>query len=102
MKHIIIIIGIFVKRLEFLGLDYVGISRHDADLLNYDSTLKLIGYLKPTCIIDASAVVGGIKFNSEFPVKFLGENLEIQNNLMRAAHEANVEKFIFHQMKFSC
>ncbi len=84
-----------VKKLTYLGLDHIGITRADADLLNYDSTQKLIYALRPTCIIDAAAVVGGIKYNSEFPVKFLIENLEMQNNLMRAAHEANVEKFIF-------
>ena len=83
------------KRLEFLGLDYVGISRSDADLLDFESTRKLLNYLKPTCVIDAAAVVGGIKYNSDFPVKFLQENLEIQKNLMHASHEANVEKFVF-------
>jgi GDP-L-fucose synthase len=83
------------KRLELLGLDYVGISRSDADLLDFESTRKLINYLKPTCVIDAAAVVGGIKYNSDFPVKFLQENLEIQKNLMRASQEANVEKFVF-------
>ena len=83
------------KRLELLGLNYVGISRSDADLLDFESTRKLINYLKPTCVIDAAAVVGGIKYNSEFPVKFLQENLEIQKNLMRASQEANVEKFVF-------
>jgi GDP-L-fucose synthase len=84
-----------VKKLGSLGLNYRGITRADADLLDYDSTQKLIQALRPTCIIDAAAVVGGIKYNSEFPVKFLSENLEMQNNLMRAAHEANVEKFVF-------
>jgi GDP-L-fucose synthase len=83
------------KKLETLGLNYVGISRSDVDLLDYKSTKNFIDYLKPTCIIDAAAVVGGIKYNSDFPVKFLGENIEIQNNLMRASHEANVEKFVF-------
>jgi GDP-L-fucose synthase len=83
------------KKLETLGLNYVGISRSDVDLLDYKSTQSFIDYLKPTCIIDAAAVVGGIKYNSDFPVKFLRENIEIQNNLMRASHEANVEKFVF-------
>jgi GDP-L-fucose synthase len=84
-----------LKKLKYLGLNHIGISRSDADLLDYKSTHKLINSLQPTCIIDAAAVVGGIKYNSEFPVKFLTENIEIQNNLMRASHEANVEKFIF-------
>jgi nucleoside-diphosphate-sugar epimerase len=31
-----------VKKLESLGLDHIGISRSDADLLDYNSTRKLI------------------------------------------------------------
>jgi GDP-L-fucose synthase len=84
-----------MKKLGYLSLEHVGMSRVDADFLNYESTRNLIHALKPTCVIDAAAVVGGIKYNSKSPVKFLVENLEIQNNLMRASYEANVEKFIF-------
>jgi GDP-L-fucose synthase len=84
-----------LNQLKLTNFDYKGITRKDANLLDYNAVLKLIDDLRPTCIIDAAAVVGGIKYNSEFPVKFLSENLEIQNNLMRAAHEVDVEKFIF-------
>ena len=84
-----------LNQLKLTSFDYKGITRKDANLLDYNAVLKLIDDLRPTCIIDAAAVVGGIKYNSEFPVKFLSENLEIQNNLMRAAHEVDVEKFIF-------
>ena len=84
-----------LNQLKLTSFDYKGITRKDANLLDYNAVLKLIDDLRPSCIIDAAAVVGGIKYNSEFPVKFLSENLEIQNNLMRAAHEVDVEKFIF-------
>ena len=84
-----------VKRLDLLDLNFVGISRNEVDLLNYQATEDLINDLRPTCVIDAAAIVGGIKFNSEFPVKSLEENLGIQNNLMRASHKAGVDKFIF-------
>lgn len=45
--------------------------------------------------MDAAAKVGGIGANNSFPVEFLGDNLTIQGNLMRAGHKANVEKFVF-------
>ena len=45
--------------------------------------------------MDAAAKVGGIGANNSFPVEFLADNLRIQNNLMEAAHAADVEKFIF-------
>jgi GDP-L-fucose synthase len=46
-------------------------------------------------MVIAAARVGGIWANSNYPVEFLTENLEIQNNLMTAAHEAGVANLIF-------
>ena len=50
---------------------------------------------KPVVIIDAAAKVGGILANSQNPYEFLMDNMLIQNNLIRTAHELNIEKFIF-------
>ena len=50
---------------------------------------------KPDAIIDAAAKVGGILANSTYPYEFLMDNMLIQNNLIRAAHELNIKKFIF-------
>ena len=43
----------------------------------------------------AAAKVGGIKANNDRPVEFLLENLQIQNNLIHAAHENGVRKLLF-------
>jgi len=43
----------------------------------------------------AAAKVGGIQANNSFPAEFLGENLLIQTNIIRAAHQANVPKLLF-------
>ena len=43
----------------------------------------------------ASARVGGIKANNDEPVEFLLENLQIQNNIIHAAHENGVRKLLF-------
>ena len=50
---------------------------------------------KPEAIIDAAAKVGGILANSTQPYEFLMDNMLIQNNLIKAAHELNIKKFIF-------
>jgi len=42
-----------------------------------------------------AAKVGGIKANNDRPVEFLLENLEIQNNVIRAAYENGVSKLLF-------
>jgi len=77
------------------GRRVIGISRSVVNLLDAKATLDFVTSVKPSLIVSAAAKVGGIGANDAFPVEFLSENLTIQNNLMRAAHEAGVEKFIF-------
>ena len=77
------------------GQDVVGLTRSNVNLLNRNEVFSYIQDLKPSAIIDAAAKVGGIGANDKYPVDFLTENLQIQTNLMDAAHNANVEKFVF-------
>ncbi len=46
-------------------------------------------------MVVAAAKVGGIKANNDRPVEFLLDNLQIQNNLIRAAHENGARKLLF-------
>ena len=78
-----------------LGHEVFAISRREVDLSDSDSTLVAVADFKPDLIIDAAARVGGIGANNSKPVEFLLQNLKIQNNLMSAAHEVWVEKFVF-------
>ncbi|MBU3753407.1 MAG: GDP-L-fucose synthase [Candidatus Nanopelagicaceae bacterium] len=73
----------------------VGINSKVVDLLDRKATFEFINDHKPSVVIDAAAIVGGIGANNSFPVDFLSKNLQIQNNLMDASHEANVERFVF-------
>lgn len=50
---------------------------------------------KPDFVVFAAAKVGGIKANNDLPVEFLLDNLQIQNNVIRAAHGAGVRKLLF-------
>ena len=84
-----------LRGLSKAGKIAVGINSKDVDLLDRKKTFEYIQDLKPSLIIDAAARVGGIGANSNFPVEFLSENLQIQCNLMDAAHVAKVEKFVF-------
>jgi GDP-L-fucose synthase len=67
----------------------------ELDLRNQKDVFDFISEEKPSIIIDAAARVGGILANNNFPYQFLMDNMLIQNNLIQAAHELNVEKFIF-------
>jgi len=70
-------------------------SSGELDLRNQQAVYNFIEAEKPDVVIDAAARVGGILANRDYPWQFLYENLEIQNNLISAAHENDVEKFVF-------
>ena len=84
-----------VRAFEKAGKEVVGINRSVVDLLDLPATKKFLKDVAPSMVIDAAARVGGIGANNAFPVEFLTDNIRIQSNLMDAAHEANVERFIF-------
>jgi GDP-L-fucose synthase len=72
-----------------------GMSSAELDLRDREKVIRVISELKPTVIVNAAAIVGGILANRDSPVRFLSENLQMQTNLIDAAHQASVEKFIF-------
>ena len=72
-----------------------GVTSKELDLRNQQAVRDFIQKIKPDVIIDAAAKVGGILANNNFPFQFLMENMQIQNNLIDAAHHFGVEKFIF-------
>lgn len=70
-------------------------TRAELDLRDSVAVEDFFRSEKPTYLIAAAAKVGGIKANSDQPVEFLLENLQLQNNLIRAAHEHGLRKLIF-------
>lgn len=84
-----------VKEFERHNLQVIQLNRSTVDLLDLPSTRSIVKQIAPNVLVDAAAKVGGIGANNSHPVEFLTENLSIQSNLMSAAHEAKVDKFIF-------
>jgi GDP-L-fucose synthase len=70
-------------------------KRATLDLTDESAVAKFFAEERPHIVIVAAAKVGGIKANNDFPVEFLVENLQIQNNVIRAAHENGVRKLLF-------
>jgi GDP-L-fucose synthase len=70
-------------------------DRTEVDLRNASDVDRFFAREQPGVVIFAAAKVGGIKANSDLPVEFLLENLQMQNNVMRAAHDAGVRKLLF-------
>ena len=84
------------RALEKAGYkNLMGRSSSELDLRNQAAVNEFIKAEKPSAVIDAAARVGGILANDTYPYEFLMDNMLIQNNLIRAAHENNVSKFIF-------
>jgi GDP-L-fucose synthase len=70
-------------------------TRAELDLTNRSAVEEFFGNERPAIVVVAAAKVGGIKANSDRPVEFLIENLQIQNNLICAAHASGVRKLLF-------
>ena len=73
----------------------VGKTSKELDLRDQKAVEDFIRSEKLVAIIDAAAKVGGILANDTYPYEFLMDNMLIQNNLIRSAHENDVPKFIF-------
>jgi len=84
-----------MRSLASKGESVIGINRKVVDLLDRKATFEFVNSIKPELIIDAAAIVGGIGANNNYPVEFLSNNIQIQSNLMDAAHSANVDRFVF-------
>ena len=85
-----------VRKLEREGFDnLVTRDRSQLDLRNEAAVDLFFEQEKPAIVIFAAAKVGGIKANNDQPVEFLLDNIQIQNNVIRAAHHAGVRKLLF-------
>ena len=73
----------------------VGKTSKELDLRDQKAVEEFIKTEQPVAIIDSAAKVGGILANDTYPYEFLMDNMLIQNNLIRSAHENDVPKFIF-------
>ena len=76
-------------------INLIGKTSKELDLRDQNAVEEFIKTEKPVAVIDAAAKVGGILANDTYPYEFLMDNMLIQNNLIRSAHENDVPKFIF-------
>lgn len=67
----------------------------ELDLRSQQDVKQFFCEEQPDMVVDAAARVGGIMANNEYPWQFLYENLEMQNNIIAASHQQDVDKLIF-------
>ena len=76
-------------------LEWIGATRSELDLLDGEAVKGFLEKNSPDLILMAAAKVGGIGANNKYPVEFLLDNLTIQNNIMKSAHEVGAERLVF-------
>ena len=85
-----------VRNLEDKGYTNIICRTHkELDLTNQEAVRIFFEQEKPEYVFLAAAKVGGIHANNTYPADFIYENLMIQNNVIKAAHDFEVKKLLF-------
>lgn len=75
--------------------ELIGLTRADVDLRDDSAVALAIKRIEPDVIVHTAARVGGIGANIAAPAEFLADNLRIDTSVIGAAHQANVEDFVY-------
>ena len=85
-----------LRNLKEKGYDnFVLRSFDELDLTDQRATKDFFDIEKPEYVFLAAAKVGGIYANDTYPAEFIYENMMIQNNVIKAAHDFKVKKLMF-------
>lgn len=85
-----------VRNLKVRGFENIITRTHkELDLINQVDVRKFFEEEKPEYVFLAAAKVGGIHANNTYPADFIYDNLMIQNNVIKAAHDFGVTKLLF-------
>ncbi|RJO59331.1 GDP-L-fucose synthase [Candidatus Parcubacteria bacterium] len=85
-----------VRKLELDGYKNLLLkNRAELDLLDFHKVHHFFEKEKPEYVLLAAAKVGGIFANNTLGADFIYENLTIQNNVVKSAHDTGVSKLLF-------
>ena len=85
-----------VRNLEANGFTNIITRTHaELDLTNQADVRKFFEEERPEYVFLAAAKVGGIHANNTYPADFIYDNLMIQNNVIKDAHDFKVTKLLF-------
>ncbi|MEI8672075.1 GDP-L-fucose synthase [Vibrio sp. SA48] len=74
--------------------DFLTPNSSELNLLDVMSVRQYVEFHQPDMIIHAAGIVGGIQANMAQPVKFLVENMQMGLNILTAANDAGVTRFL--------
>ncbi len=85
-----------IRNLEAKGYtNVIGRTSKELDLTIQADVNTFFEEEKPEYVILAAERVGGIHANNTYPAEFIYDNLMIQNNVIKAAHDHGVKKLLF-------
>lgn len=85
-----------VRNLKAKGYsNIIGKTHKELDLTDQAAVKSFFQKERPEYVFLAAAHVGGINANNTYPADFIYINLEIQNNVIKAAHNFKVKKLLF-------
>jgi GDP-L-fucose synthase len=85
-----------MRRLESLGYEEILTrSRAELNLLDANAVQEFFCSNRPEQVYIAAARVGGISANNTRPADFIWDNLVIEANLIKAAHDNDVQRLLF-------
>ena len=85
-----------VRNLQNKGYTNIIYRTHkELDLINQEAVRTFFQEEKPEYVFLAAAKVGGIHANNTYPADIIYDNLMIQNNVIKAAHDFEVKKLLF-------
>jgi GDP-L-fucose synthase len=88
--------GAIVRQLEQSGYtNIITRTRAELDLTNQAQVSAFFEQERPNYVYLAAARVGGIHANNEYPADFIYDNLMIEANIIKAAHQFQVQRLLF-------
>lgn len=85
-----------VRRLEVLGYrSILTAGRDEVDLCSQEQVRAYFSDHDIDQVYLAAAKVGGIHANNTFPADFIYDNLAIEANIIKSAHDAGVQRLLF-------
>ena len=85
-----------VRNLESRGFNNLIVQSHtDLDLTNQRLVENFFEREKPTYVILAAGLVGGIQANNTYPADFIYQNIMIVSNVINSAYQNKVKRLLF-------
>ena len=89
------LVGSAIKKIsKDFSHKFIFLSSKHCNLLNYNEVYKLLQKEQPSLIIHLAAMVGGLFKNMNYPVEMYENNIIMNTNILKCAHECGVQNII--------